>query len=246
MIPRTAALLIIVLTAAVWWSLKTGSGRLLLWHTIEVCKLDQRLLRLPTPCLEVTKGRGKGRDYAILRSPLDRSHIILAPTVRVIGIEAPSLRREGAPNYFADAWAARRLAFPADRLLPASAIGLAINSQRGRTQDQLHIHIDCLRKEVRAKLAQSPLPPHSGWASVQLDNGDPYVEMNLPGGLEASNVIELAARHLQLSSNNIQSLTLAIVARSPDDPGFLLLARKDHSGQHAELLLDHDCSAYRQ
>ena len=246
MIPRTAALLFVILTAAAWWSLKAGSSRLLLWQTIKVCKLDQRLLRLAIPCLEVTTERGESRDYAILRSPLDRSHIILAPTVRVVGIEAPSLRRENAPNYFADAWAARSLAFPADRLLPASAIGLAINSQRGRTQDQLHIHIDCLRKEIRAKLAQNPLPPPGGWASVQLDDGDPYVEMNLPGDLEALNVIDLAAQHLQLLSNNIQSLTLAIVARRPNDQGFLLLARKDRSGQHAELLLDHDCSAYRR
>ena len=246
---RMAVLLLIVLSLAVWLSLKTGSGRLLLWHTIEACELDQRFLHLAMPCLEVTMGRGKSRDYAILRSPLDLSHIILAPTERIVGIEAPSLRREDAPNYLAEAWAVRRLAFPAGRPpLSADAIGLAINSQRGRTQDQLHIHIDCLRMDVKARLAASLLPPLGQWASVQVDNGDLYAVMSLAGRLEASNVIDLSARHLQLSSKNIQSLTLAVVAlrTDPNDPGFLLLARKDRSGQHAELLLDHDCSAYRR
>ena len=37
--------------------------------------------------------------------------------------------------------------------LPRDAIALAINSSVGRTQDQLHIHIDCIRPDVRRALA---------------------------------------------------------------------------------------------
>ena len=37
--------------------------------------------------------------------------------------------------------------------LPRDGIALAINSSVGRTQDQLHIHIDCIRPDVRKSLA---------------------------------------------------------------------------------------------
>lgn len=39
--------------------------------------------------------------------------------------------------------------------VPDSAISLTINSPTGRTQNHFHIHISCLRPDVRAKLDAS-------------------------------------------------------------------------------------------
>ncbi|VTO15486.1 CDP-diacylglycerol pyrophosphatase [Klebsiella variicola] len=36
--------------------------------------------------------------------------------------------------------------------VPDNAISLAINSRSGRTQNHFHIHISCLRPDVRAQL----------------------------------------------------------------------------------------------
>ena len=64
-----------------------------------------------------------------------------------------ALLKVHSENYFADAWQAREYVSGAlHEVLPRDDIGLAINSLRGRSQDQLHIHIDCIRPDVRAAL----------------------------------------------------------------------------------------------
>ena len=248
---RILVLCVTLLFMAALGSLQAGYGRLLLWRTIEACLLDHRTLHSPAPCLSVTTRDRNDPGYAILRNPFDKSHIILAPTVRLVGIEAPEAREPRIADYFAEAWSNRRLAFPQGLPdVPADDIGLAINSQRGRTQDQFHIHVDCLREDVKERLATawSPLPPGQ-WSQVMLvDGGPPYSITRLAGSLADSNAIDLSAAHLQLSKKEMPSLTLAIVAQraDPSDPRFVLLARRDFFKQHAELLLDHDCTDYRR
>ena len=59
----------------------------------------------------------------------------------------------GAPNYWAQAWHARRYVDQrAGRVLGRDELSLAINSVYGRSQDQLHIHIECIKPAVRAAL----------------------------------------------------------------------------------------------
>jgi CDP-diacylglycerol pyrophosphatase len=93
---------------------------------------------------------------AVLKDRCGATHYLLIPTARRIGVESPELLRDDEPDYFADAWAAR------DRVIAASGrsdvrpdeLGLAINSRWGRSQDQLHIHIDFVRPEVRDAIRQ--------------------------------------------------------------------------------------------
>ncbi|HYA59928.1 MAG TPA: CDP-diacylglycerol diphosphatase, partial [Burkholderiaceae bacterium] len=78
------------------------------------------------------------------------------PTARRTGVESPELQTAGEPNYFALAWEQRDKTANA---APGDAdVGLAINSRYGRSQSQLHIHIDRLRPEVRAALRGLTLP----------------------------------------------------------------------------------------
>jgi CDP-diacylglycerol pyrophosphatase len=73
----------------------------------------------------------------------------LIPTDRVTGIEDPSLLSERAPNYWE---AGRFVSQPAGTYGRGDEIALAINSQFARSQNQLHIHIDCIHPDVRDAL----------------------------------------------------------------------------------------------
>lgn len=93
---------------------------------------------------------------AVLKDRCGATHFLLIPLARRTGVESPELLRDDEPDYFGDAWAAR------DRVIDASGrsevradeLGLAINSRWGRSQGQLHIHIDFVRAEVRDAIAQ--------------------------------------------------------------------------------------------
>jgi CDP-diacylglycerol pyrophosphatase len=106
----------------------------------------------PVPFLQCDRARGE----AVLKDRCGATHYLLIPTARRIGIESPELLRDDEPDYFGDAWVAR------DRVIAASGrsdvrsdeVGLAINSRWGRTQDQLHIHTDFVRPEVRDAIGQ--------------------------------------------------------------------------------------------
>lgn len=101
----------------------------------------------PVPSLQCNPARGE----AVLKDRCGATHYLLIPTARRIGVESPELLQNDEPDYFADAWAAR------DRVIAASGrsevrsdeLGLAVNSAWGRSQDQLHIHIDFVGLEVR-------------------------------------------------------------------------------------------------
>ena len=106
----------------------------------------------PVPSLQCHPEHGD----AVLKDRCGATHFLLMPMARRTGVESAELLRDDEPDYFGDAWAAR------DRVIAASGrsdvrvdeLGLAINSRWGRSQDQLHIHIDFVRAEVRDAIAQ--------------------------------------------------------------------------------------------
>jgi len=120
-----------------------------LWHIVDAgCNQGWA----PVPSLQCSPAHGD----AVLKDICGATHYLLIPTVRRIGVESPELLRDEEPEYFDDAWAAR------DRVIAASGrsdvrsdeLGLAINSRWGRSQDQLHIHIDFVRPEARDAIRQ--------------------------------------------------------------------------------------------
>ncbi|HEY1721919.1 MAG TPA: CDP-diacylglycerol diphosphatase [Magnetospirillaceae bacterium] len=87
-------------------------------------------------------------------SPVKTSRYLQIPTTPITGIEAIT---DDTPNYFADAWAsAQTVLKPALKTdsPPRDEIGVAINSECGRSVDQMHIHIDCVDPDVWAWLRQ--------------------------------------------------------------------------------------------
>ena len=218
-----------------------------LWHVVhDLCMVDQKLLGRPTPCLEVNLAGG----YAVVPDPAKRAHLLLVPTRRLKGIEDPRLLDPEAPNYWREAWAARRwLAARVRGDLPRDAIALAINSVSGRSQDQLHIHISCI--EPAFGNALSALAPNidESWSTrtifdrrwrVRLFRGD---ELDLDLFRVVAQAGETAGAHMG------QQTIMAVGARTQTGPGFYLLTRDTGAdvGDHgsAEHMLDEQCLVAR-
>jgi CDP-diacylglycerol pyrophosphatase len=148
MVTRLGLLLAIALLCAFPRPASADSNAL--WHIVgERCVPDEKDNHSPRPCEEVNLAGG----YAVLKDIVGNTQFLLIPTTRVSGIESPQIRAPNAPNYWEAAWQARRYVEErAHRTLPRNDIGLAINSISGRTQNQLHIHVDCMRLDVIAAL----------------------------------------------------------------------------------------------
>lgn len=132
------------------------------------------------------------------------------PTYRINGTESPLLTEAHTPNFFWLAWQSRHfMSMKRGSNVPDSAVSLTINSPTGRTQNHFHIHISCLRPDVREKLNVS-----QGQISTQW--------LPFPGGLEGH---EYLARRVTEAE---------LVKRSP----FMMLAEelpeaRDHMGRFA-------------
>jgi CDP-diacylglycerol pyrophosphatase len=114
------------------------------------CVPHMRQSNDPAPCSIVDLAVG----YVVLKDREGATQFLLMPTARISGIESPQVLAPDAPNYWDRAWRARTLTEDrAGKPLPREALSLAVNSPYGRSQDQLHIHIDCVRRDVRDALA---------------------------------------------------------------------------------------------
>lgn len=214
-----------------------------LWRVIEACLINHRLTGAAFPCLEVNVPGGNERGYVVLRPPFSASNLILAPTRKSAGVEDPSLEAPGAPNYFEDAWRARRfLDSSPQRPPPRAGVVLAVNSRPTRSQDQLHIHIGCLppsaRRTIEAFAAAAPL---DRWIPL----GRPFRGLGFRGRLIARdnligvNPFRLATETLPTSSADRSLLTIAVagIALPNERQGFVLLASAHSGGRSVEGLL---------
>lgn len=125
-----------------------------LWKIVDgKCVPHEATAHDPSPCSEVDLSHGAARGFAVLKDINGVAQFLLIPTERIGGMEDKAILAADATNYWAAAWQART--FVEGRLhttLPRDGFALAINSLVGRSQNQLHIHIDCIRPDVRDAL----------------------------------------------------------------------------------------------
>ena len=225
-----------------------------LWGVESTCILNARTTGSAFPCVEVNLDGGVGRGFAVLRAPFRKTHFVVMPTARVSGIEAPDLREAGAPNYFADAWSARHYVQADVRLTLAwDDVGLAVNSRATRSQDQLHIHLDCVQPRVQTALdALAPTTPTDRWETGGYTyQGQTYWTRRVDAAsLEGVNPFRLAADIPELRDKPAL-VTLAVIGiRQAGQDGFMLLAGQSDAALAArqstgEDLLDHRCKKFR-
>jgi CDP-diacylglycerol pyrophosphatase len=248
--PRTFLAAVIAVCIGAWLAscaVVRAGDRDALWKIVHgQCVPNERATGSPTPCLAVDLARG----YAVLKDLHGRTQVLVIPTARITGIESPAVLTVAAPNYWQDAWASRRFVEKlAGRAIPRDDIALAVNSADGRTQDQLHVHVDCVRADVKAALAVSSKAIGPRWAPLPIDlAGRRYQALRLAGAdLGARNPFKLLAAADAAAKANMGQETLAVVAVNLPDgsPGFVALADRANPllGDHASSasLLDHDC-----
>ena len=248
----STALVILVVSAAA--GANTG-GRGLLWRVVQACLANHYVTGAAFPCLQVETANGTSTGYAVLRAPLEDTHVILTPTVRTIGIEAAQLRATDAVNYFQDAWSARH--FVTDELARQPArddLAMAVNSRPGRSQDQLHIHVDCIRPVVKQSLRRQMASIHlRDWTQISVSPHAPrYWALALANDdLADVNIFSLVANGLKVSPDRMDDMTIVVagVEGGRDGAGFIVLARQRSSRSldeaHGEALLNHSCAAFR-
>jgi CDP-diacylglycerol pyrophosphatase len=198
----------------------------------------------PSPCVSVAIRDPSPpiRGFAVLPDRKGGAHFLLIPLEPVSGIESVEARARRAPNFFQEAWEARTAVEKVvGHDVPRSAIGLAINSMYTRSQDQLHIHIECVSKRLHDLLTAALSRIDERWSPIDI-GGSQYQALRMMGSdLGRANPFALLAGRLPGAKNSMGAYTLAVAGMEfKEGPGFVLLAGKAVPG--SELLLDSTCA----
>lgn len=225
-----------------------GADRDALWKIVHgLCVVHEFESRDPAPCAAVDLAGGEERGSAVLKDLVGQTQFLLIPTRRLTGVEDPLVGTAALPNYWRDAWAARNfVSVRARKDLPRDVIGMAINATDSRTQDQLHIHVDCIRPDVRSALLARAAEISDKWAELPVKLAGKIYRARWFGGAEPEpDPFVLLAEDARESGTPMRDETLAVIgAERNGKEGFILLAYRAEAGgrAHAEDLLDHSCA----
>lgn len=187
--------------------------------------------------------------YAILKDRSGASQHLLIPTDRISGIESPRVLAPDSPNYWADAWDARSFVEASLKAAKRGTVtddrlGIEINSAFRRSQEQLHIHIDCMRPEVTDALARHRDDALNTWRWDTIDNVR-YRIMRVPGPALNVDPFRVVA-HDSPGPDAMAGQTILVTGagESAQNAGwFIVNSSIDVGGGtgSAEGLLDHQC-----
>src|SRR5580658_5189600 len=184
----------------------------------------------PSPCEKV-----------FLADPDGGAHYLLIPTQTMTSTDSGELLDPNLPNYFAEAWHNRDLLSKfIGHDVPRTDVGLVVTTPAARTQNQFHIHIECLRQDVVDSLKATADKVTDHWSLVTVA-GFPFQAMRLSiQGLEVSSPFELAANLSPDARHHVGNYTVVIAgAQYQSGPGFIVLTGTGPSG---DLLLDSGCA----
>ena len=223
----------------------TAGDRGSLGSVVAACALLQSTLGLSAPCVSVAPAQGNDLGNAILKSPRYPTEFLVTPVAAVKGIESSAARSASAGKLWEIAWESRvRVEGLLGQHLRRTAIGLVVNSRGSRTQDQLHIHVDCLATAVQSKVANLAEEGDDGWTMLSLPPaGTQYwAKVIAAPTLAEFNVVETVASELPAAENAMARTSIAVAGASLKDgsDGFVLLVSVADTA--AEPLLDHDCA----
>jgi CDP-diacylglycerol pyrophosphatase len=216
----------------------------ILWKIVHGrCVPDQTDHSDPAPCTSVDLAGG----WAVLKDSNGNTQFLLIPTARVTGVEDPSILSAHAPNYWEAAWSARRFVEQrASGALTNDEITLAINSRWARSQNQLHIHVDCIRPDVHQALLHLNAAVGTEWTRVIVLEQQYEIRRLNTNDLHNQNIFDLVANHLP-SGETMDRETIVLVGANTSDKGsgFYMLAGRAGVGGNTgsgEMLQDHACA----
>jgi CDP-diacylglycerol pyrophosphatase len=181
-------------------------------------------------------------DFIILKdnSRAKPNAYLIIPTTKVTGMEDPQIFARPVADFWADGWQQAQIFIKK----PAAETAMAINSEYGRTQNQLHIHISCVQPDVVRSL---------GANDGQIGN-DPAKPVEIPLGpqkhpyrvikvasLVAASPFDLVAA-MPGAKNDMAEQSIAVIGSQT--PGSYYVLDTYHRGSNqgaAEELLEQTC-----
>lgn len=212
----------------------------LLWQFAQDCLWAQQNGRQAN--CEVVGKDARGAYAYVVKHDVDGDwQFLLIPTARVTGIELPDLVKDDAPNYFAYAWEATgAISQHRGVNMPREDLALAVNSAAGRSMHQLHIHIDCVRLDVREALRAHGGEITTRWLSIP-DAKWPEAASTFAGHryfvrwvdgptLQGVNLFRLVADRDAETSGDMALQTIVVVGGPERNhlPGFYVLTDEAH------------------
>jgi CDP-diacylglycerol pyrophosphatase len=250
---RSAPVFAVLLALAAFAAPPARADRLALWTIVHgQCAPHAEAGRGPAPCERIDLAHGEEQGVALLKDRVGIAQFLAIPTRRVTGIEDPFVLDPTAPDYFAFAWTARdALAARLGGALRREDVSIAINSAFARSQDQLHLHLDCLDKDVAATLAGDLGVLDDAWRPMTepLKGRVYWARRVLSDDLSGVRPLALLAEGVPDAKAHMADESLiAVGAMFAGKAGFALLADRAEltQGGHAEDLQDHDCAGARK
>ncbi|HEY1843341.1 MAG TPA: CDP-diacylglycerol diphosphatase [Buttiauxella sp.] len=237
-------LLIFLAVAAAAWLLFIRANSDALWKIVsQQCVPNQQQHHDPSPCLDVSLDK----HFVVFKDAKGPLHTLVLPTDKITGIESPELQKPATPNFFYYAWQEReRLRQMADKPLDDRYLSLAVNAWSGRSQNQLHIHLACLRQDVYQTLTQQAAHIGEGWQPLgEKIKGHEYLAMKIPATTFATtSPFILLNQYVQTRGDDIAKYGLAVAFVEQDE--VLLLANRlrltDLNLGSAGEVLDYSCA----
>lgn len=194
------------------------------------------------PCTVVNTAE----HYALLKDLRGVAQHLLIPTDKITGIESPALLDPNTPNFFNDAWKEQtevdaKLPHP----LPRDEVSLAVNAQNARSQNQLHIHIDCLSVESHKALLKVADQLGTTWQPLPVEIAGHHFKAEKVEGetLGSYNPFLELAKTLKDPATDMAKQNLVVVgANFSNGPGFIVLTDEAAPLHGGEDVQDHTCA----
>lgn len=235
--------LITIMLVTLWWFFGRGNTAALWQIVSQQCVPNQQKNHDPAPCLKVNLAD----RYVLFKDKKGPYHDLLMPTDKVSGIESPNLQSENTPHYFSQAWENRaHISEELGKPVQDAFLSLALNSKYGRSQNQMHIHIACLRPDVYNVLKEKMDQIDQTWKPLDTKLVDHrYIARKLSGkDLSKEDPIKLLQQYVSERGDNISHYGLALVS-SPEGERVLLANQlkitKLNLGSAGELQ-DYECA----
>jgi CDP-diacylglycerol pyrophosphatase len=222
-----------------------------LWSIInDSCVPNYNTTNNPSPCAEVKYYGTKDLGHVVLKDRVGPLQFLLMPLTKITGIESIELLDPDVPNYFYQAWMARSfMVNKFESSIPEEEISLAINSKLGRSQNQLHIHISCIRTDVKNMVHKNINFFDNVWRAVPGGIlGHNYFAIRIKGNeLSKLNPFKVLASDFVNAKENMNEFGMALlpIKKSENTFDFILLAdRADISNLDygsVEEIQDHHC-----
>lgn len=210
-----------------------------LWQIVsQRCIPEQQQAGSSASCLLVNMAQ----RYTVFNDANGPLHTLLIPTDKISGIESPELLSGETENYFQHGWDTRyflqqKATFP----IPDNYLVLAINSRYGRTQNQLHLHLACLKPEVYQVILQQKEHIGYQWQALKIPlSGRRYLAIKVTAMTDPFIAL---AQYVQAEGDSMKNYGLARLMVNNGEA--ILLATRIQLTAFtlgtAEELLDFDC-----